>query len=141
MSTTSTSVRRRVKPPVGPGTVQYWYLVLYELCELIALPANSDAISLWWRALSITDGKRMTDYSDQASAAYLGDEIQAIIAALVGGVRYGTKIRLPHALVMTFLFRRDLSAQEKIRSIIRMTMLHASNLGLFAVVYKVRVAM
>ena len=36
------------------------------------------------------------------------DELKSIAAALIGGARYGAKIRLPHALVMTFLFRRDL---------------------------------
>jgi len=34
------------------------------------------------------------------------DELLAVCGALVGGAKYGLKIRLPHALVMTMLFRR-----------------------------------
>jgi hypothetical protein len=36
----------------------------------------------------------------------VADELLAICGALVGGARYGLKIRLPHALVMTFIFRK-----------------------------------
>lgn len=67
----------------------------------------------------------------------LWDEVQAIVAAVVGGARYGVKIRIPHALVMTVLFRRDLTSKEKIRSVLKLTMEHASNLAMFAAIYKV----
>lgn len=66
------------------------------------------------------------------------EEAQAILAAVVGGARYGIKIRIPHALVMTVLFRRDLSGREKIRSVLKLAMEHASNLAMFAAIYKVR---
>ena len=65
------------------------------------------------------------------------EEIQAILDAVVGGARYGFKIRVPHALVMTALFRRDLSSTEKIRSILKLAMEHAGNLAMFAAIYKV----
>mmetsp|Transcript_34957 Transcript_34957/g.104281 ORF Transcript_34957/g.104281 Transcript_34957/m.104281 type:complete len:106 (-) Transcript_34957:794-1111(-) len=64
------------------------------------------------------------------------NEPLAILSALLGGGRYGLKIRLPHALVMTALFRRELSAKEKIRSIVKLTMEHARNLAAFATIYK-----
>ena len=64
-------------------------------------------------------------------------ELVAIASALVGGFKYGVKIRLPHALVMTALFKRDLSHSEKLRSILRLAYEHASNLAKFATLYKV----
>ena len=67
-------------------------------------------------------------------------ELQAITSALVGGAKYGVKIRLPHALVMTFLFRRDLSSKDKLRTILRLTFQHASSLAAFATLYKVILA-
>ena len=67
----------------------------------------------------------------------IAEEIQAILAALVGGARYGFKIRVPHALVMTVLFRRDLSNEQKIRSVAKLALEHASNLAAFAAIYKV----
>jgi peroxisomal membrane protein 4 len=66
------------------------------------------------------------------------DEIHAIIGGLVGGLRYGIKIRLPHAFVMTALFRRDLSSEQKLRTIWNLTREHALNLASFATIYKVR---
>jgi peroxisomal membrane protein 4 len=66
------------------------------------------------------------------------EEIHAIVAALAGGARYGFKIRVPHALVMTMLFRRDLPASEKIRSVVRLALEHATKLAAFATIYKVR---
>jgi peroxisomal membrane protein 4 len=67
---------------------------------------------------------------------HLTEELAAIVGALVGGAKYGIKIRLPHALVMTLLFRRDLSAKQKIHSISRLVLEHASNLAAFATIYK-----
>eukprot|EP00977_Amphora_coffeiformis_P001085 scaffold223_cov145-Amphora_coffeaeformis.AAC.9 len=66
----------------------------------------------------------------------LRDEVLAIVAALVSGVRYGIKIRLPHALVMTFMFRRDLSTKGKLRLITDAVLEHARSLGSFALIYK-----
>jgi peroxisomal membrane protein 4 len=67
---------------------------------------------------------------------HLGDEVSAIVVALVGGARYGIKVRLPHALVMTLMFRRELSSREKVRSIVKVVLEHASSLAAFATVYK-----
>jgi peroxisomal membrane protein 4 len=64
------------------------------------------------------------------------DELTAVVSALIGGAKYGVKIRLPHALVMTFLFRKDLSATQKIRTILKLVVEHASNLAAFATIYK-----
>ncbi len=48
---------------------------------------------------------------------------------------YGCKIRFPHALVMTFLFRKG-TLSEKIRSILLATYTHAYNLAHFVIIYK-----
>jgi hypothetical protein len=67
-------------------------------------------------------------------------EIHSILSAIVGGARYGVKIRLPHALVMTFLFRRDLSSKDKLRNILKLAYGHASGLAMFAAIYKTTLA-
>lgn len=54
----------------------------------------------------------------------LSDEIQAIIAAAISGARYGVKIRLPHALIMTLLFRRDLTSKQKLKSVLKLAAEH-----------------
>jgi peroxisomal membrane protein 4 len=64
------------------------------------------------------------------------DELSAIVSALVGGAKYGIKIRLPHAFVMTLLFRKDLNNQQKMGTVIRLVLEHASNLAAFATIYK-----
>ena len=58
------------------------------------------------------------------------------MAAALAGARYGVKIRLPHAAVMTFLFRRDLNVRQKLTAIWRATVEHARRLGSFALIYK-----
>lgn len=72
----------------------------------------------------------------QRLLSVLWEEVHAVAAALVGGARYGLKIRLPHALVMTALFRRDLTPAQKLRSVARLAAEHAANLASFAAVYK-----
>ncbi|KAG7358946.1 Tim17/Tim22/Tim23/Pmp24 family protein [Nitzschia inconspicua] len=74
--------------------------------------------------------------SSSAILKHLTDEMSAILGALVGGAKYGIKIRLPHALIMTLLFRRDLSSKQKIRSVAKLVLEHASNLAAFATIYK-----
>jgi hypothetical protein len=64
------------------------------------------------------------------------DEFHEILLSLIGGVRYGVKIRLPHALIMTSVFRHDMSASEKLQQIIQLVREHAINLALFATIYK-----
>jgi hypothetical protein len=63
-------------------------------------------------------------------------EVRAVLSACWGGARYGAKIRAPHALVMTLLFRDDLSSTEKVRNVLRLAAEHAGNLASFAAVYK-----
>lgn len=64
------------------------------------------------------------------------DEIGAILSALLSGARYGVKIRLPHALVMTFIFRRKLSFLKKLKISLNATKDHSCNLAMFAFTYK-----
>ncbi|XP_009635664.2 peroxisomal membrane protein 4 [Egretta garzetta] len=48
---------------------------------------------------------------------------------------YGAKIRAPHALVMTFLFKSG-SLREKLKSIAQATYTHSRNLAYFVFTYK-----
>jgi hypothetical protein len=64
------------------------------------------------------------------------DELSAIIGATISGAQYGVKIRLPHALVMTLLFRKG-TPSEKLRIILQSTWEHSRNLASFAMLYKV----
>lgn len=65
-------------------------------------------------------------------------ELRAIFNGLIGGGRYGMKIRLPHAAVMTLLFRKKTSFEDKIKIVLKSTYEHSRNLASFAVIYKVR---
>mmetsp|Transcript_14580 Transcript_14580/g.21377 ORF Transcript_14580/g.21377 Transcript_14580/m.21377 type:complete len:294 (+) Transcript_14580:116-997(+) len=71
----------------------------------------------------------------------LASELEAILCAIYNGCKYGIKIRLPHALVMTFLFRRDLSSIDKLKMICKVTLEHSRNLGSFAGIYKTLLAL
>ncbi|ORZ20441.1 Tim17/Tim22/Tim23/Pmp24 family-domain-containing protein [Absidia repens] len=62
-------------------------------------------------------------------------DILAIVKALRNGIVYGAKVRFPHALVMTFLFKSG-PLKDKIRGVFRATKQHAKNLGTFATIYK-----
>ncbi|XP_008853277.1 peroxisomal membrane protein 4 [Nannospalax galili] len=59
----------------------------------------------------------------------------AIIKGFRNGVVYGVKIRAPHAMVMTFLFRSG-SLQEKLQAILKATYTHSKNLACFVFAYK-----
>jgi len=63
-------------------------------------------------------------------------ELKAIQNAVLAGFRYGFKIRAPHALVMTFLFKSNKSWKEKMSIISKLSLEHAINLGAFAGLYK-----
>ena len=63
-------------------------------------------------------------------------ELSAIIGATISGAKYGFKIRFPHALVMTLLFREG-TAKEKLQIIFKSTWEHSRNLASFATSYKV----
>ncbi|RUS16028.1 Tim17/Tim22/Tim23/Pmp24 family-domain-containing protein [Endogone sp. FLAS-F59071] len=62
-------------------------------------------------------------------------EVLAIVKGVRNGVVYGAKVRFPHALVMTFLFR-SASLKEHIKFIYKATKQHATNLGSFVFIYK-----
>jgi len=76
------------------------------------------------------------------------DEIKEIISACISGFKYGIKIRFPHALVMTFLFppkklsssssssAKDITIQQKLKIIGKLSYAHAVNLAKFATLYK-----
>ncbi|EFB21619.1 hypothetical protein PANDA_004506, partial [Ailuropoda melanoleuca] len=59
----------------------------------------------------------------------------AMLKGFRNGAVYGAKIRAPHALVMTFLFRSG-SLQEKLRAILQATYTHSRNLACFVFTYK-----
>jgi len=65
-------------------------------------------------------------------------ELKEILAGIVGGARFGYKVRFPHALLMTIIFKRKLSAKDKLRHIFSLVFEHSSRLGAFAGLYKVR---
>ncbi|RPB24778.1 peroxisomal membrane protein 24 [Terfezia boudieri ATCC MYA-4762] len=62
-------------------------------------------------------------------------DVLAIFKGLRNGLVYGSKIRFPHALVMTILFR-DGTPREKLTSILTATKQHALNLASFVTIYK-----
>mmetsp|Transcript_14997 Transcript_14997/g.29201 ORF Transcript_14997/g.29201 Transcript_14997/m.29201 type:complete len:231 (+) Transcript_14997:565-1257(+) len=66
--------------------------------------------------------------------------VLSIWRAFRNGLFYGTKIRLPHALVMTLLFRRNSDLKKMMDPIARMTWEHSRNLALFAGFYKILLA-
>lgn len=68
--------------------------------------------------------------------ASLWDESLSILSAGFSGARYGVKIRLPHALIMTFLFRKDLATSQKLKCVLQLVKEHASSLAMFAGTYK-----
>lgn len=75
---------------------------------------------------------------DAANALLLDPRHHDLLALLKGlrnGIVYGTKVRFPHALVMVFLFRSG-SLRSKLTQILAATRSHATNLGLYVLVYK-----
>mmetsp|Transcript_14194 Transcript_14194/g.22070 ORF Transcript_14194/g.22070 Transcript_14194/m.22070 type:complete len:165 (+) Transcript_14194:159-653(+) len=63
----------------------------------------------------------------------------ALLSTLLGlrnGFQYGVKIRAPHSLVMTFLFKPNHPIKENLLGILKMTFAHARNLGGFVLIYK-----
>ncbi|KAJ2847087.1 hypothetical protein IWW36_004030, partial [Coemansia brasiliensis] len=62
-------------------------------------------------------------------------DVLSLVKGFRNGVVYGSKIRFPHALVMTLLFRTG-SPQEKISAILSATKAHARGLAFFVTGYK-----
>jgi len=63
------------------------------------------------------------------------DTLLSILRGFRNGVVYGAKIRFPHALVMTLLFR-DGTWRDKAYAIFQATYTHAKNLGFYAATFK-----
>ncbi|RKP14022.1 peroxisomal membrane protein 4 [Piptocephalis cylindrospora] len=59
----------------------------------------------------------------------------SILKGFRNGMVYGAKVRFPHALVMTFLFRTG-TLEEKARIIFKATKTHSKNLAFFVTIYK-----
>ncbi|XP_043946208.1 peroxisomal membrane protein 4 [Protopterus annectens] len=59
----------------------------------------------------------------------------AVLKGFRNGAVYGAKIRAPHALVMTFLFKNG-SLKDKLQAIAQATYMHARNLACFVFTYK-----
>ncbi|KAJ1742475.1 hypothetical protein LPJ78_000211 [Coemansia sp. RSA 989] len=62
-------------------------------------------------------------------------DVLSLVKGFRNGVVYGSKIRFPHALVMTLLFRNG-SLQEKVSAILSATKAHARGLAFFVTGYK-----
>ncbi|KAI9189028.1 hypothetical protein H9P43_000455 [Blastocladiella emersonii ATCC 22665] len=62
-------------------------------------------------------------------------DLLALVKGFRNGIVYGAKVRFPHALVMTFLFR-DGSLRSKFKFIFDATRQHSWNLGRFVLIYK-----
>ncbi|KAM3839609.1 peroxisomal membrane protein 4 [Vipera latastei] len=64
----------------------------------------------------------------------------AVLKGFRNGAVYGAKVRAPHALVMTFLFKSG-SLKEKLKAILQATYFHSRNLAYFVFTYKGLMAM
>ncbi|XP_013927211.1 PREDICTED: peroxisomal membrane protein 4 [Thamnophis sirtalis] len=64
----------------------------------------------------------------------------AVLKGFRNGAVYGAKVRAPHALVMTFLFKSG-SLKEKLKAILQATYTHSKNLAYFVFTYKGLMAM
>mmetsp|Transcript_28975 Transcript_28975/g.70655 ORF Transcript_28975/g.70655 Transcript_28975/m.70655 type:complete len:189 (-) Transcript_28975:241-807(-) len=64
------------------------------------------------------------------------EDIAKILRGALHGVLYGAKVRAPHAFVMTLLFRRDLPLLTQLKTVLKLTLTHAKNLGFYVFVYK-----
>jgi hypothetical protein len=82
----------------------------------------------------------MADPFATMSSSAISRELHSIISGLIGGAKYGMKIRVPHALLMTFLFRSDLNASMKLKRILKLSLEHAVKLAAFASIYKLMIA-
>ncbi|CUS08610.1 unnamed protein product [Tuber aestivum] len=62
-------------------------------------------------------------------------DLLEILKGARNGLVYGTKVRFPHALVITFLFRSG-TFYEKLTQTLEATRTHAKNLATFVTIYK-----
>ncbi|KAH3683408.1 hypothetical protein WICPIJ_005627 [Wickerhamomyces pijperi] len=63
-------------------------------------------------------------------------DVLAIFKSMRNGVHYGTKIRFAHSLVMSLLYKRNITLVQRISSILNITRSHGVVLASFAFVYK-----
>ena len=75
------------------------------------------------------------DYLNHLIATKKYHDILAILKGFRNGAVYGAKIRFPHALVMTLLFRRD-TVSKMTNNIFDLTFQHSRNLAFFVTIYK-----
>jgi len=61
--------------------------------------------------------------------------VLSVLRGFRHGLWYGAKIRFPHALVMTFLFRTG-TLSDKLKDIFRATWQHSRNLAIYVSIYK-----
>lgn len=73
--------------------------------------------------------------TDHPTNPVMSRAVLCTLRSIRNGSFYGTKIRAPHALVMTFLFRKG-TLREKLRAIIKLTFQHTKNLAMFVGIYK-----
>ncbi|XP_025088120.1 peroxisomal membrane protein 4-like [Pomacea canaliculata] len=62
-------------------------------------------------------------------------QLLAVIKGFRNGAVYGVKVRFPHALVMTLLFKME-GKNECLQDILQATFTHSKNLALFVTLYK-----
>ncbi|KAM6378625.1 LOW QUALITY PROTEIN: peroxisomal membrane protein 4 [Pluvialis apricaria] len=89
-------------------------------------------------AMAASGGDALRALLRAANALLQQRRYHAALAVLKGfrnGAVYGAKIRAPHALVMTFLFKSG-SLREKLKSIAQATYTHSRNLAYFVFTYK-----
>lgn len=84
----------------------------------------------------IDDATNVDNLYTNSTTTSAWDEVAAILSGLIGGGRYGLKIRIPHAFVMTFLFGNKLSFRRKLQVIAKLAAEHSINLASFACLYK-----
>jgi peroxisomal membrane protein 4 len=58
------------------------------------------------------------------------------INGFLNGMIYGGKVRIIHSLVMEILFSKTTSIFEKLKNIVKPTLEHSINLGIFVLIYK-----
>ncbi|KAM9648449.1 LOW QUALITY PROTEIN: peroxisomal membrane protein 4 [Morphnus guianensis] len=104
-----------------------------EVCALSAARAGPGR-----RSAMAGGGDALRALLRAANALLQQHRYRAALAVLKGfrnGAVYGAKIRAPHALVMTFLFKSG-SLREKLKSIAQATYTHSRNLAYFVSTYK-----
>ena len=72
---------------------------------------------------------------DDEGRAELWNKMLIVVKGFRNGIVYGAKIRLPHAFVMSMLFREG-SFGDKIQWVLLATKQHAWNLGRFVAIFK-----